>query len=94
MNFADSIKKTIKEYEELGDKKGVKRTEAINNIKKTLGFEDITEAIKTASIKLADETEDPSVLLVGLMININVLETLFPEDEINAYIAAQDKEEK
>ena len=94
MNFADSIKKSIKEYEKNGNKEGIKRMEAIRDIKKTFGMEDITQAIKRACIKLADEMEDPSVLLVGLMINIEVLTTLFPGDEIKAYIEAQEKEEK
>ena len=85
MNFADLIKKEIEKAEAEKDEGRAFVAASMEAWKKPLSIGNITEAIKDACNELAEETEDPLVILVGMMINIKLIETLFPREEFEAY---------
>lgn len=83
MNFADKNKAGL-----IPDKR--KRELTMKNWKKELSIDDISDVIKETTCSLAEEHEDPSIMLLGLLITIEIVDKLFPKEEFDKYMKSQE----
>ena len=83
MNFADQVMKENKERETYKE---------YTKWAKPLTPDDISRAMMIASKQHMDEM--PELLLVGMLFNMTVLDTLFPKDEFDKLMKEKGGEEK
>lgn len=89
MNFADSMK-TRKNLNP--DKSKREQVElAAENWKKEFSLNDISNAIREAACSLSEEIGDPSFMLFGMLITLDIAHKLFPKEELDKYMASQEE---
>ena len=85
MNFADKTRAGLNQ-----NKSRLKKAEeAMDNWKKQLSVNDISNVIKETAARMAEELEDPSVMLFGIVINLEIVDRLFPQEEFEKYMESQ-----
>lgn len=87
MNFADKTRAGLNPNKS----KREMEVDTIGNWKKELSINDISNVIKETTCSMAEEHEDPSIMLLGLLITIEIVDKLFPKEEFDKYMASQEE---
>lgn len=90
MNFAEYIKKQSEEMNVDASKR--QALDASVNWKKPISIAELSDAIKDVCEELTEESKDPMFLLMGLLITMEIVNKLFPEEELKQYVESQEGE--